>query len=102
MAFHELASNSSKFGSLSTSQGRLEVRWTIDDSGSMRQVNLDWREHNGPEVHPPKRRGFGTILLEKVVAVQCDAKVALHYDRGGLRFTMALPLRDTRLVPSYS
>ncbi|MFI0848865.1 sensor histidine kinase [Mesorhizobium sp. IMUNJ 23232] len=102
MAFHELASNSSKFGSLSTSRGRLDVRWTIDDSGPIRQVNLDWQEHNGPEVHPPKRRGFGTILLEKVVAVQCDAKVALHYHPGGLRFTMALPLRDTRLVPSYS
>ena len=102
MAFHELASNSSKFGSLSTSHGRLDVRWTIDDSGPVRQVNLDWREHNGPEVHPPKRRGFGTILLEKVVAVQCDAKVALHYHPSGLRFTMALPLRDTRLVPSYS
>ena len=46
--------------------------------------------------------GFGTALLEKVVAVQCDADVGLHYDRDGFHFTMELPLRNTRLVPAYT
>lgn len=106
MAFHELASNSSKFGALSRPQGRLDVRWTLGSSGDRQVVTFDWQERDGPEVDPPKRRGFGTTLLEKVVekvvAVQCDAKVALNYHREGLHFTMVLPLRDTRLVPSYS
>ncbi|WP_091586087.1 sensor histidine kinase [Mesorhizobium qingshengii] len=102
MAFHELASNSSKFGALSRPHGRLDVRWSVRGASNVRIVNLDWREHDGPKVEPPKRRGFGTTLLEKVVAVQCDAKVELNYDRDGLHFTMALPLRDTRLVPAYS
>lgn len=102
MAFHELASNSSKFGALSRPYGRLDVRWWVGSASTAQIVNLDWREHDGPKVEPPKRRGFGTTLLEKVVAVQCDAKIALNYDRDGLHFTMALPLRDTRLVPAYS
>ncbi|QPC91553.1 sensor histidine kinase [Mesorhizobium sp. INR15] len=102
MAFHELATNASKFGSLSQRQGRLEVHWTLADSGQGPVVTFDWRERDGPQVDPPKRRGFGTTLLEKVVTVQCDAKIALNYHREGLHFTMALPLRDTRLVPSYS
>lgn len=101
MAFHELASNSSKFGALSRPRGRLEVRWSISRSGAAQIVNLDWRERGGPEVSQPQRRGFGTTLLEKVVAVQCDAKVELNYHREGLQFAMALPLRDTRLVPTY-
>ena len=29
------------------------------------------------------------------------ASVELNYQRDGLLFTMALPLRDTRLVPAY-
>jgi two-component sensor histidine kinase len=102
MAFHELASNSSKFGSLSCAQGRLDVRWSVENSGNVQVVNLDWQERQGPKVEPPRRRGFGTTLLEKVVTVQCDAKVKLSYDPDGLHFTMELPLRDTRLVPAYS
>ena len=101
MAFHELASNSSKYGALSHPRGRLEVRWSVDTSGDAQIVNLDWLEIGGPRVEQPKRRGFGTTLLEKVVAVQCDAKVELNYHRDGLRFAMALPVRDTRLVPGY-
>lgn len=102
MAFHELASNSSKFGSLSQPNGRLDVQWLVAKSGDRRVLNLDWRESDGPTVNAPERRGFGTVLLEKVLTVQCDAKVELDYRPEGLVFTMALPLRETRLVPSYS
>jgi len=102
MAFHELASNAAKFGALSLSEGHLDVRWSLSKTGDVQMVVLDWRERNGPLVTPPKRRGFGTTLLEKVVAVQCEAKIELDYDPAGLHFKMALPLRDTRLVPSYS
>jgi two-component sensor histidine kinase len=101
MAIHELASNSSKFGALSRPQGRLDVRWSVN-SGGAKVVNLNWQESNGPPVEPPKRRGFGTILLEKVVAVQCDAKVELNYKPAGLQCTIVLPLRETRLVPAYA
>lgn len=102
MAFHELASNSSKFGALSRSNGRLDVRWSVAKSGETQVVNLNWHEHGGPKVDQPKRRGFGTTLLEKVLTVQCDAQVNLDYRPEGLVFTMALPLRQTRLVPSYA
>jgi two-component sensor histidine kinase len=102
MAFHELASNSSKFGALSQPNGRIDVHWSVATKGDTRVVNLDWRERDGPQVDVPDRRGFGTILLEKVLTVQCDAKVELDYRPEGLVFKMALPLRETRLVPSYS
>lgn len=102
MAFHELASNSSKFGALSRTQGRLDVRWSIGSFDGAQFVNLDWQERDGPKVEPPKRRGFGTTLLEKLVVVQCGAKIEMNYHPDGLHFTMALPLRDRRLVPSYS
>jgi two-component sensor histidine kinase len=102
MAFHELASNSSKFGALSRPQGQLAVCWSVGSSGAGQILSLNWQERNGPPVQAPKRRGFGTALLEKVVPVQCDAKVELDYHKDGVRFTMALPLRDTRLVPAYT
>jgi two-component sensor histidine kinase len=102
MAFHELASNSSKFGALSVGKGHLDVRWSVSIKDGEEIVIFDWRERDGPMVSPPLRRGFGTTLLEKVVAVQCDAEVELTYNPDGFHFKMALPLRDTRLVPSYT
>jgi two-component sensor histidine kinase len=102
MAFHELASNSSKFGALSRPSGRLDVRWCVAKSGQTEIVDLNWLERGGPRVDRPKRRGFGTTLLEKVLPVQCDAKVNLDYRPEGLVCTVALPLKRTRLVPSYS
>ena len=79
----------------STFAGRSAVQARLRSS-----ILIGWSV-KGPKVEPPKRRGFGTTLLEKVVTVQCDANVELHYHRDGLQFTMALPLRDTRLVPRY-
>ena len=102
MAFHELASNSSKYGALSVPQGRLEIHWSISSEGDSAIVHLDWLEHGGPRVRPPKRRGFGTTLLEKVVAVQCNANLKIEYPSEGFHFAMDLPLRKTRLVPAYS
>lgn len=75
MAFHELASNSAKFGALSRPQGRLEVQWGIPDSAGEQVLHLHWQERDGPIVQPPSQRGFGTTLLERVVTVQCNAKI---------------------------
>ena len=47
MAFHELASNSSKFGALSP-EGRLDVRWKVRRNGDQEVVSLDWQERGGP------------------------------------------------------
>jgi two-component sensor histidine kinase len=101
MAFHELASNSSKFGALSQPNGKLVVQWSLENSELGRVVNLGWREHDGPTVEMPTRRGFGTTLLEKVLAVQCSARIEMDYRADGLVFSMALPLRDSRQVPTY-
>jgi two-component sensor histidine kinase len=101
MAFHELASNSSKYGALSKPEGRLEIRWSVSSPADARMLDFSWRERAGPKVTSPKRRGFGTTLLEKVVTVQCQAEIDLKYHTDGLQFAMRLPLRHTRLVPPY-
>ena len=103
MAFHELATNSSKFGSLSLPQGHLDVRWSVDASGDCSDRTFSLAGTRRPT--RSSRHSDGVLArrcLEKVVAVQCDAKVELNFHPNGLRFTMALPLRDTRLVPAYA
>jgi len=61
MAVHELATNATKHGALSTSEGRVSVEWAQRDDG---QVRVRWSETGGPAVSEPSRHGvgLGTIM----------------------------------------
>jgi PAS domain S-box-containing protein len=61
LALHELATNAAKYGALSKGTGRIHVSWELLDGGRLR---LCWSESGGPPVKPPKRKGFGTILID--------------------------------------
>ena len=56
MAVHELATNATKHGALSTSEGRVSVEWAQSDDG---QVRVRWSEAGGPAVREPSRHGLG-------------------------------------------
>jgi two-component sensor histidine kinase len=64
MGLHELATNAAKYGALSTQLGRVEVTWEQDATGARR---VHWREHGGPVVEKPARKGFGASVLERAL-----------------------------------
>lgn len=89
MAFHELATNATKYGALSTADGRVDVAWALDGDG---QIAIDWRETGGPAVAPPSRRGFGSRLLEQGLPRELGGAVDLRFLPEGLRCAIRLPL----------
>ncbi len=101
MGFHELATNSAKYGSLSVPEGRLSVTWSLHYEEGRHWLLLSWVESGGPPVSQPIGKGFGTVLLERVLAVQCEAQLDIDYRPEGFRLDMRLPLKAARLVPNY-
>jgi len=94
MAIHELATNALKYGALSVPGGAVRVAWGPEpDAADAPRLRLTWTEHGGPPVVPPRRHGFGARLLEKGLAGELSAQVALAYDSLGLACTMKLPIR---------
>ncbi|MDP3746110.1 MAG: HWE histidine kinase domain-containing protein [Phenylobacterium sp.] len=91
MAFHELATNASKYGSLSASHGRLDVDWTVDRSIDPAVVEIAWIEQGGPRVEPPRRRGVGSRLVQQGLARELDGEVDVQYDPAGVRCRIRLP-----------
>ncbi len=88
LALHELASNAAKFGALSQAGGRVEINWQpLADSG----IVLVWRETKGPRVSAPKRRGFGSMVIEHNLARALDADVNLDFAMEGLTCRVAVP-----------
>ncbi|WP_188312109.1 sensor histidine kinase [Salinarimonas soli] len=92
MMAHELTTNAAKYGSLSTSTGRLDVRWSIDETGAVPRVELAWTERGGPAVVRPTASGFGSTLIQRGLARELEAEVAFVYAPEGLVFSLSMPL----------
>ena len=80
MIFHELATNASKHGALSSQSGRVEVLWDFLSDGADRRLAVQWSERGGPQARFPKRKGFGLRFIERVLT---DAQVELDFDPAG-------------------
>jgi PAS domain S-box-containing protein len=87
LIFHELATNAAKYGALSTAGGGLEIRWSETD-GDRRRLDLQWREHGGPAVCAPTRRGFGSRLIERSLGALGES--TLEFAKDGLVCRIAL------------
>ncbi len=83
LALHELATNAVKYGALSRPGGGVEIRWRTveDESGAF--CELFWRERGGPEVAPPRGRGFGHLMIERLLARDLNGSVALRFPPAG-------------------
>jgi two-component sensor histidine kinase len=84
LALHELATNAGKYGALSTDAGRVDIRWGVDGD----TFTMSWTEHEGPPVSAPKRRGFGTIVMETMAQRSVDGAVDLDYAPSGLTWRL--------------
>lgn len=81
LALHELATNAAKYGALSSPEGRVEVRWTLDDD---RNLTFRWSETGGPIVTAPTRRGFGSRMIERGLAGELKGNAQLDFQPSGL------------------
>jgi two-component sensor histidine kinase len=88
MALHELGTNAVKYGALSTSEGHISLRWRVSDG----RLHFEWKESDGPRVVIPQRKGFGSLLLERLLVRDLGGDIDLSYEPTGLRFRMAAPL----------
>jgi two-component system CheB/CheR fusion protein len=94
MAFHELASNATKYGALSTNSGSLAVSWSVDHTSDA-TLKFIWQETGGPSIAgPPSQRGFGSTLIERALTHEMDAKVRQEFRASGLYCTIDILLMD--------
>ncbi len=73
LVLHELATNAVKYGALSNGSGRVRVGWEVVSNGKPGRIVLTWQELGGPPVKPPEHKGFGSLLIERVVEGELGA-----------------------------
>jgi PAS domain S-box-containing protein len=95
LALHELATNAAKYGALSASVGKVKVSWRFDENGvEPHRLQLSWVEQDGPPVKPPSSKGFGHIVIERMVASSLDGAVVMEFAPQGLRWTLSIPVAN--------
>jgi two-component sensor histidine kinase len=94
MAVHELATNAAKYGALSVPTGQVSISWAIIP-GDPKCLSLCWREHGGPPVAPPTRKGFGSRLIERSLASDLSGEVNVAYVATGVICTIKAPFGDS-------
>jgi PAS domain S-box-containing protein len=88
LLFHELATNASKYGALSTEAGRVIID-ILADGGRAR---ITWREENGPAIAPGSQAsGFGSQLIELSAVRQLGGSVARDWREDGLTIAIEAP-----------
>jgi two-component sensor histidine kinase len=95
LTLNELATNATKYGALSTPAGRLSISWNVLDHDGTKLLELQWRERGGPVVLAPKRRGFGSRLMERCIEGDLAGNFDLVFEPDGIRCSISVPLRDT-------
>jgi two-component sensor histidine kinase len=98
LAIHELATNASKYGALSNSDGRISIGWHPVETESGPCLRITWRETDGPPVTNPKRRGFGAAIIQHVTAQAVNGSATLEFDRAGVIWTLDVPDAEFELI----
>jgi two-component sensor histidine kinase len=74
-------------------QGQVEVLWSVDpDDRGGRRLALQWREHGGPPVAPPGRKGFGSRLIERGLSQELNGEARLIYEPTGVVCLITAPV----------
>lgn len=90
LALHELATNSVKYGALSTAKGVVSVNWRLEANS----VSLRWEESGGPPVELPSAQGFGTKIMNASIKHQLGGNVAWDWRKSGLHCTIQIPIES--------
>jgi PAS domain S-box-containing protein len=93
LLFHELATNSAKYGALAQADGHVEVTIATAED----KLRIEWNEIGQPtSTEPPLREGFGSRLMALSVEGQLSGSLSRHWESNGLRVEIDIPLRSLR------
>ena len=87
MLIHELATNSVKYGALSSAEGSLDISSRADAD----LIQILWAETGGPAIaEQPALTGFGSKLIARTVASQLGGQLTYDWQESGLVVTIEM------------
>ncbi|MCD6071597.1 MAG: hypothetical protein K0S42_2113 [Microvirga sp.] len=94
LAVHELATNAIKYGALSGVKGHVDISWLEEREDDVSVFRFTWQEAGGPLVSKPLKKGFGSQLIERVLAADFGGKVEVAYEPTGVICRFTAPMEN--------
>jgi two-component sensor histidine kinase len=86
LVLHELATNSLKYGALSSATGTLDI--SSSDAGE--DLIVKWTERGGPTVTAPAGSGYGSKLVGRVIATDLSGTINRQWTAEGAEITLKM------------
>ena len=85
LVIHELATNSIKYGSLSSATGLVHISCSVED----KDVIMVWTEKGGPPLTVPRgQAGFGSKLVHASITGQLGGIISFEWPPDGAIVTL--------------
>jgi len=94
MALHELTTNASKYGALSSDSGRVDIAWQQVPGTASDRLLMNWNEFDGPSVVAPQRKGFGSTVTGEVVRMSLGAQITTDFASTGFSWQLDCPIEN--------
>ena len=91
LMLHELATNAAKYGALTAPKGRIAIAWRVEEADDGDTLRFEWTEKGGPAVVQPSHQGFGTQLIDRMLAGE-SGMIEREWPSSGARIRLSLPL----------
>ncbi len=86
LVVHELVTNAAKYGALSSPDGSVDIRWSVEKGeGGHQEFRLSWAERGGPAVSIPRTAGFGRKIIGLL------GQPTLQFLPEGLQYRVSVP-----------
>jgi len=95
LALHELATNASAYGALSTPHGRVEISWGRVPNADASRLLIEWREVGGPAIGALPKHGYGIELIRGLVEHELRGAVTLDFAAAGTLCKIEIPIPAT-------
>lgn len=93
MALYELATNASKYGSLTVPEGTVELTWgVVEETG---EWFIKWRERGGPKPQYSKKAGFGSFITGRALMMETRGKTEAQFAEEGFEWSLVMPAPNT-------
>jgi two-component sensor histidine kinase len=94
MALHELFTNAVRYGALFNETGSIAISWRFANSETESLFEMEWIERDGPPTAAPASRGFGSVVIERMLSQRLNAVVDLSFDAEGLTWRLRAPSKN--------
>ena len=88
LVFHEMVTNAAKYGALSIANGQVDI---VLEHAHGQDLRVRWRERGGPAVEAPRRRGFGSTIIERSIPFELGGHVEFAFAAEGVCADFTIP-----------